>query len=268
MHMPTCRTGFTSLFPRERGPADPERTIALGELREWPCLWTSDPWFLAMVGDAQVAALLRDTSRQFRYLSATDPNYPHVPLVQAKATIPSPARTDIRDKHWQRLFVEEGRYLPQPGFAAVEGSRIQASNVPWRVHIAALDCRPARTLLREVLTTGVVVIVEGMERGLVAFGERESDSSDRDRLPNGLGSIDWASHVSARGNPVRDRSDRLAGVGSGTLLRIPDSDGTSSHFWISGWLAEIRKGGNRYKNRNRCFHPISVDDIMSVSILV
>ena len=36
----------------------------------------------------------------------------------------------VRDKVWQRRFVERTGLLPQPRFAAVEGSRIEAGG-PW-----------------------------------------------------------------------------------------------------------------------------------------
>src|SRR5262245_29721794 len=99
-----------SLFPHERGPADPYRTIALGELREWPDLWKADPRLLSAIGDGELEALVRGSPGRLRYFSATDPAYPGVPLLRADLAAVPDARTPatgIRDKVWQRLAVEE-----------------------------------------------------------------------------------------------------------------------------------------------------------------
>lgn len=151
------------LFPHERGPADPDREIAIGELLEWPELWA--------IGVPEMEARVRDGTHRLRYFSASDPEHPRVPLVPAdlaprSATLPP--GVSIRDKVWQRLFVEEGGYLPQPGFAVVNGSRVEACNARWFVRIAALDCRPSGATLRAAAVPGTLIIVEGIEVGFAA----------------------------------------------------------------------------------------------------
>ena len=177
----TPTTRLVSLFPHERGPADSDFGIALGELREWPGPWAADPRLLPTFGDAEIEARVRDGPHRLRYFSASDPQHPRVTLLRADpaaGTLPRdrldprlPPDTGIRDKVWQRLFVEEGGYLPQPGFAVVNGSRVEACNAPWLVHIEALDCQSVQAALHAAVAPGDLVIVEGVEAGFAAFSE-------------------------------------------------------------------------------------------------
>jgi hypothetical protein len=171
-----------ALFAHERGPAAVERSIPLAALREWPALWSADPRVLPAL-DGEVRALLQDPHTHLRYFTATDPEYPNVPLLridpdEAPRTRTVPA-TRIRDKFWQRLVVEEvpsarpegfAGHWCQPGFAAVNGNRIESHNAPWRVRVAALDCRPVRSELLAAVGPGAVVVVEGTDAGFTAVG--------------------------------------------------------------------------------------------------
>jgi hypothetical protein len=172
-------TPIVSLFPHERGPADFDRAIALGELREWSDLWAADRRLLPAIGDPEIEALVRDGTHRLHYFSASDPEYPRVPLLRADSAAGAeprntfdprlPPGAGIRDKVWQRLFVEESGHLPQPGFAVVNGSRVEACNARWFVHIAALDCQSIQAALHAAVAPGVLVIVEGVEAGFAAF---------------------------------------------------------------------------------------------------
>jgi hypothetical protein len=158
-----------ALFAHERGPTEPVRSLPFAVLREWPTLWTTDPQFLPLLGD-QVRALLQNSSTRLRYFSATDPDYPTVPLLpvnlnEAPRAVDSPG---IRDKFWQRLVVAGAGNWLQPNFATVTGTRIEANNTPWHTHITALDCRPVRPELLSAVASGTVVVAEGTDVGFTA----------------------------------------------------------------------------------------------------
>jgi hypothetical protein len=157
-----------ALFAHDRGPT--ELQLAVAELRERPRLWTADPRLAPGTGD--VSAL-----GQLRYFGASDPAHPNVPLVRADANRPRacdatdprlPPDTGIRDKFWQRLVVEAAGHLPQPGFAVVNGSRVEASHAPWTVRADAVDFRPVRTELLSAAVPGSGVVVEAADIGFTA----------------------------------------------------------------------------------------------------
>lgn len=174
---------LASLFPHERGPAEPVRAVAVGELREWPALWAADPRLLPAIGDAGVEAAVRERPDRLRYFSAADPAFPDIPLLRTsplegrRPCDPSdprlPPGTGVRDKVWQRLVVEGTGLLPQPGFAAVDGDRVVACNAPWLVHMPAVDCRRVAADLRSAAVPGTVVVVEGVGVGLAAVAGDE-----------------------------------------------------------------------------------------------
>lgn len=144
-----------ALFAHDRGPVEGHRTLAVAELREWPQLWKSDP---------------RLAPGRVRYFAVIDPAYPNVPLLRTNsAPDPRPAPdTSIRDKFWQRLVVEAAGHLTQPGFALVNGSRIEASNAPWSARVDAVDFRPIRAELCAAAVPGAVVVVETADIGFAA----------------------------------------------------------------------------------------------------
>ena len=123
--------------------------------------------------------MLRDDPERLRYFSATDPEHPQVPLFRVGVTDPFVFQTfeplghklkpdtAVRDKLWQRLVMEQVGVLPQPGFAAVNGDRIETP-APVRVYIEALDCRPLAELTSATVPPATVVYVENVDVGLVA----------------------------------------------------------------------------------------------------
>src|SRR5258708_4841942 len=134
---PPARLLFSD-FAHDRGPAVAHRTIATGVLQEWPELWRTDSRFRPSLREDSWEAALRSAPDRLRFFSVPDPEYPQVPLLPVGATdlaLPepsepldrwSPADTGIRDKFWQRLVVERIGHLSQPGFAVVNGNRIEA----------------------------------------------------------------------------------------------------------------------------------------------
>jgi hypothetical protein len=61
--------------------------------------------------------------------------------------------TGIRDKFWQRLVVEDSGCFPQPGFALVDGTRIESGSARWRTRALAdlgeaLLCVPGSYILK------------------------------------------------------------------------------------------------------------------------
>jgi len=156
--------------------AAPTKTIKLGVLREW----CADPRILAPLWGDSWESAFRNNPDRLRYFSATDPEHPHVPLLRVDGTDSSfslsleplnqklTADTAIRDKLWQRLVMEQMAVLLQPGFAAVNGNRIEARSAPGRVHIEALDCRPLAELTGSTVPPDTVVLVEGIDVGFVA----------------------------------------------------------------------------------------------------
>jgi hypothetical protein len=176
---------LATLFPHQRGPSAPHREVALGRLREWPAIWTADPQLLSVIGHHDAGAMARAEPHRLRYFSATDPDYPLVPLLPvAPSSLGGNLPRDesdhrrstaggIRDKFWQRLLVEDAGLLPQPGFAAVEGSLVSASNNWWLVRIESLDCHPAQAALLASAAPGAVVVVEGVETGFTAVATGE-----------------------------------------------------------------------------------------------
>ncbi|MBN9118576.1 MAG: hypothetical protein J0I06_05385 [Planctomycetes bacterium] len=164
-------------FAHDRGPSEARRAVAVADAREWPRLWKSDPRLAPLLGDAEAESLVRSEPGRLRYFAATDPAHPNVPLVRANADIRQscdafaprlPPGTTIRDKFWQRLVVEAAGCVPQPGFAAVNGSRIEACHAPWSVRVEALDVRPVRAELFDAAVPGAVVVVEAADIGFTA----------------------------------------------------------------------------------------------------
>ena len=64
---------------------------------------------------------------------------------------PLPPGTGVRDKVWQRLVVEEVGVLPQPGFAAVSGDRVEMAGRPTAADLAdVLSACPGSYILKPV----------------------------------------------------------------------------------------------------------------------
>lgn len=169
---------FPTLFPHDRGPVEVRRAVPVGEVREWPALWAADPRVRSAIGDAGTEDTVRRHPDRLRYFAAFDPAFPRVPLLRAHpgeeppALVPSdprlPPGATARDKVWQRLVVDDLGLLPQPGFAAVTGNQVAASNAPWQAGVESVDCRPAAAELRSASGPGSVVILEGADAGFVA----------------------------------------------------------------------------------------------------
>lgn len=216
---------LAALFPHARGPAEPTRSVPVGELREWPALWAADPRVLTAIGDAAVGEVVRTGATRLRCFAAADPAFPDVPLLPAsdeEGTRPGdaadprlPPGTGVRDKLWQRLVVEDAGLLLQPGFAAVDGERVRASNAPWAARLAAVDCRPVAADLLSAAVPDSAIVVEGIGAGVVAWvggdGVRvASRSSHVTTLLGGSGdcylpAADWprfASGLAARPLPL------------------------------------------------------------------
>jgi hypothetical protein len=240
---PAARSLFTQ-FPHDRGPADPHRTIATGELREWSEPWCADLRFLPSFGSGEWQAAVRINPERLRYFSVIDPGHPHVPLICVGATKRPisvtgapfdprlPLDTGIRDKVWQRLVVERIGLLSQPGFAAVNGNRIVACNAPWSVHIETADCRSQRAAMLTAVASGAILLVESVDVGIaaVAFGGTVRVASRNSHLMRLLGGAaertlsvqQWTEFVRAMGadhlplgitkaafNPEADLGDAL-----------------------------------------------------------
>jgi hypothetical protein len=178
-HPSTTTAGsLPSLFPHDRGPTDSPRAVPVGELRAWPAQWSADPRVLSAIADAGLGDTVRRHPDRLRYFAAFDPAFPRVPLLRANSGEASPARdpsdprlppgTSPRDKPWQRLVVEDLGPLPQPGFAAVTGNRVAASNAPWQARVESADCRPAAADLRSASRPGGVIVLEGADAGFAA----------------------------------------------------------------------------------------------------
>jgi hypothetical protein len=234
-----------ALFAHERGPSALVRTIQLAELQEWPDLWKGDSRVPAALG-AEVEALVRGAPDRLRFLSATDSEYPKVPLLREPPGAPraasATADTGIRDKFWQRLVVEGAGFWPQPGFAAVTGNRIEAGHDSWRVRVTALDCRPVRVELLSAVVPGAIVVVEGADVGFAAIGREDGvhlksrNSHVVSRLDGAAGSVlstaRWARLVDAlcaepfpieiakaAFNPTADLGDALLSAPGAYILK-------------------------------------------------
>ena len=253
-------TRLASLFPHERGPREPDRSIPLAVLREWPTLWTTGSLQHPAIAAGDIEALIGDDPDRLRYFSAADPEHPDIPLLRADSSaVTRPCNTlaprlapeaGFRDKVWQRLFVEESGHLPQPGFAAVNGSRVEACNAPWSVRVAAVDCHLAEGALRAAAVPGAVVVVEGVESGFAAiFGEAGVRIVTRSAHVAGLlgGSADRTLGAGAWGRFVSDLCARPLPLGIVKAVHNPTAELGDALAHVPGsYILKPRCGSNGF----------------------
>jgi hypothetical protein len=258
-----------ALFGHARGPGA-ARSVPLAELREWPTLWSGDPRVLALCGD-EVRALLAHAPARLRYFAATDPEYPHVPLLRTNSNEPFPSAAHlagIRDKFWQRLVVADAGHWCQPGFAVVNGTMIESRNAPWRAHITTLDYRPVRAELLAAVGSSAVVVVEGPDVGFTAHGDTGGVRLDA-RNPhiiarlNGSGrctlsGVEWVRFVGAlcaEPLPVeltKRAFDPAADLGA-ALLEVPGAYILKPRFGSNGvCVVRITSTGDRLTVESDC----------------